>query len=204
MTALRIIRPTAPGGAANDVQYRDSAGRFAGSSGLTYNPATTTLTVSGMTVGPGAAGVTKISSTGGLLLEGLGAQGITLNGTTGGVSVSLSLSTGVQFSDSRGTSLYLLDGNLLLLGGSAPLGSETLFQAPLYEDFSGCPPFNFATDSGTVFKFGEEVLGTREAGFFGSLSPKRTISGSRASGAALQSVIAALVAYGLATDATTA
>ena len=174
------VAVTSPGGANTNVQYNDG-GAFGGDANFTWDKTSQSLTV---VIGvAGSVSMLDGGSTTGLQIDP-GAQDLQLIG--GGVATVDLSATGLQFDAGSGTLTINAAGasaSGITCAGTFTIGSLNTADAGLKIQSSA----------------------TRKLGFYGSTPiVKPTVTGSKASGAALASFLATLAALGLIVDGTTA
>jgi hypothetical protein len=130
-----------------------------------------------------------------------------LKSQNGSTFVTVSNESGINLQGEFSTSLSIGNGFISVVGPQAqpPVDAPITFVAGLNSTSTGNNPFQFLTDSGIIFEFGEPTFGTPKMAFFGATPVvKPNITGSRSGNAALASFLSGLNSLGLVTDNTTA
>jgi len=186
-----------PPGSTGNVTYNND-GVPGASSNFTYNAGTNTVTFGNltgsaldMTIQPRAPTVlenpgtlrlqgrdaVKANTRGGAILlqggnkTGTGSSGeVVLKSQDGETLMSVSNEGGIFLKDSFGTTLSMGNGFISVVGPQSPpaVDAPMQFVAGLNSTSTGNNPFQFLTDSGIIFEFGESTFGTQEIAFFGA------------------------------------
>jgi hypothetical protein len=112
---------------------------------------------------------------GGVTIQGGDNTGTGFSGTVRLLSqdnttyVSVSNENGVAALDAYGAGFTIAGGALIAQGSTIPppVDAPTQFIAGINSASSGNNGFQFLTDNGTIFEFGESTFGTQEIAFFG-------------------------------------